>query len=105
MATADLRRHPRARASWRVAVTMGMGKAVQQQTIDVSPYGVKVKLDDSVRPGTVALLRLNPPDRQPLELQSVVLRSDPDGPVFVFVNLADDDLRRLKALVDDHRGA
>jgi PilZ domain len=81
------------------------GKAMTRETIDVSPFGVKVRLDDGMGPGTTVRLRLLPPDRRPLNLESVVGRSDTDGRVFVFVNLSGDEHQRLKALVDHHRGA
>jgi hypothetical protein len=103
--TAELRRHPRVRASWRVAVDIQGGKAITRETIDISPYGVKVRLDEGLGLGTTARLRLQPPDRRPLILESTVWRADSDGSVFVFVNISGDDLQRLKALVDDHRGA
>jgi len=81
------------------------GKAITRETIDISPYGVKVRLDESPGIGTTARLRLQPPDRRPMSLTSTVWRADSDGPVFVFVNISGDDLQRLKALVDNHRGA
>jgi len=105
MPTSELRRHPRVRASWRVAVETPGGKAITRETIDISPYGVKVRLDESLGLGTTARLRLQPPDRRPMSLASTVWRADSDGPVFVFVNISGDDLQRLKALVDNHRGA
>jgi hypothetical protein len=33
-----------------------------------------------------------------------VWRNDSDAPVFVFVNMPDEDFERLKSLVDRHRG-
>lgn len=102
---AELRRHPRVRAAWRVAVVMPGGKTISRETIDVSPFGVKVRLDGGVGPGTPARLRLQPPDRRPLALDAIVWRADSDGPVFVFINVSGDNLQRLKSLVDSHRGA
>ena len=103
--TAELRRHPRVRASWRVTVKRPGAKALARESIDVSPYGIKVRMDESLEPGTAARLRLQLSDRRPLHLESVVRRSDTDGPVFVFVNVTGADVERLKALVDSHRGA
>ena len=102
--TAELRRHPRVRASWRVAVEMPGGKAMTRETIDVSPYGVKVRLDEGMGPGTMVRLRIRPPDQRPLNLESIVWRADTDGRVFVFVNVSGDEHERLKVLVDNHRG-
>ena len=103
--TAELRRHPRVRASWRVTVEMPGSKVLARETIDLSPYGIKVRMDESLPPGTAARLRLQPADRRPLHLESIVRRADTDGPVFVFVNVSGDDVERLKALVDSQRGA
>ena len=102
---AELRRHPRVRASWRVTVETPGGKAIARESIDVSPYGIKVRMEESLEPGTTARLRVQPPDRRPLQLESIVRRTDTDGPVFLFVGVSSDDIARLKALVDGHRGA
>jgi hypothetical protein len=81
------------------------GRALSRETIDVSPYGVKVKLDGDMEPGTAARLPPKPPDRRPLDLRSVVGRADTDGHVLLFVDVSGDELERLKTLVDDHRRA
>jgi hypothetical protein len=71
--------------------------------VDVSPFGVKVRLDGPLLNGVAARLRLATPDRQPLEVRAVALRVDADGPVFVFVGVDDDLVARMKALVDSYR--
>src|SRR5438552_10181183 len=103
--SAELRRYPRARASWRVAVEMPGGRTVNRETIDVGPHGVKVKLDESVGAASRVRLRFQPPDRKPLDVESIVWRNDSDGPVFVFVNMPDGDSERLKSPVAEHRGS
>jgi len=80
-------------------------KALARESIDLSPYGIKVRMDESLEPGTAARLRLELSDRRPLHLESVVRRADTDGPVFVFVNVSRDDVERLKAAVDSHRAS
>jgi len=80
------------------------GRTVNRETIDVGPHGVKVRLDESVGAGSRVRLRFQPPDRKRLDLESIVWRNDSDGPVFVFVNMPDEDFERLKLLVDQHRG-
>jgi hypothetical protein len=102
---ADLRRYPRARVAWRVIVELPGGRPVMRETVDFSPYGAKVRLDERLPEGTSARLRFSTPDRQPLELYAIVRRSDADGPVFGFVSLSHGDLLRLTALVDSHRRA
>jgi hypothetical protein len=102
---ADLRRYPRARVAWRVIVEVPGGRPVMRETVDFSPYGAKIRLDERLPEGTSARLRFSTPDRQPLELYAIVRRSDADGPVFGFVSLSHTDLVRLTALVDSHRRA
>src|SRR5437867_12734442 len=103
--SAELRRYPRARASWRVAVEMPGGRTVNRETIDGGPHGVKVKLDESVGAGSRVRLRFQPPVRKPLDVASIVWRNDSDGPGFVFVNMPAEDFERLKSLVDEYRGS
>jgi hypothetical protein len=76
-----------------------------RKTVDVSPFGVKVRLKERLPDGAPARLRFSPPDRRPLQLDSIVWRSDADGPVFVFVGVSEEQLNRMKSLVDSHRGA
>jgi len=101
--SAELRRYPRVRAAWRVALEMPGGKTLTRETIDVGPYGIKVRLEESVGPGSRVRLRFQPPDRRPINLESIVWRTDSNGPVFVFVNVPAEDFERLKSVVDDHR--
>src|SRR5207244_5502585 len=99
--SAELRRYPRARASWRVAVEMPGGRTVNRETIDVGPHGVKVKLDESVGAGSRVRLRFQPPDRKPLDVESIVWRNDSDGPVLVFVTMSDKTLVRYQSLDEE----
>jgi PilZ domain-containing protein len=73
------------------AVEMPGGRTLNRETIDVGPHGVKVRLDETVGSGSRARLRFQPPDRQPLDLESIVWRNDSDDPVFVFVNMPAED--------------
>src|SRR5712692_12067459 len=61
--SAELRRYPRARASWRVAVEMPGGRTLNRETIDVGPHGVKVRLDETVGAGSRVRLRFQPRPR------------------------------------------
>lgn len=83
----DLRRHPRARVTWPVTVETD-AKRFDLETINLSPFGAKLKLDDSpFEPGTQAQLRFRPPAGRPLEVLAIVWRSDPDGPAFFFIGV------------------
>src|SRR5438105_4133169 len=97
---ADLRRYPRARVSWKVIVEMPGDRPRMRRTMDFSPYGVKVRVDERLPEGSPARLRFSAPDRQPFQVRAVVGRNDADGPVFVFVGVTDSDLGWMKSLVD-----
>ncbi len=83
------RRHTRVAASWPVTVQTG-GRLLHLQTLNVSPLGIKVGLDDPLlreplEVGRAAHLRLEPPDSRALEVEAIVWRADPDGPAFFFI--------------------
>ena len=83
----DLRRHPRARVSWPVTVEAG-DKHLYLETVNLSPFGAKLRLDDSpLEPGTLAQLHFRPREGRPLDVQAIVWRTDPDGPAFFFIGV------------------
>ena len=100
----ELRRRPRVSVAWKVTIDVPGSRPRMRRTVDVSPFGVKVRLDDWLPSGTLARLRLATPDRQPLELRASVLRVDADGLVFVFAGVSGDLLARMQSLVDSYRG-
>lgn len=102
---ADLRRHPRVRVAWKVIVEAPGYRPRMRKTIDVSPFGMKVRLETPLAEGSEARLSLSTPDRRAIRLHAVVWRTDSDGPVFVFIGLAESQFNRLKLLIDAHRGA
>ena len=104
LAPADLRRYPRCLAAWNVVVDSPGARPRMRRTIDVALHGVKVRLTDPLERGASARLRFSTPDRRGLLVDSIVWRSDPDGHVFVFVGLSEEDLARLKGLIDSCRG-
>jgi len=103
-AHADLRRYPRCRAAWNVVVDTPGARPRTRRTIDIALHGAKVRLTDPLEHGVPARLRFSTPDRRGLLVDSIVWRSDPDGHVFVFVGLGEEDLARLKELIDSCRG-
>jgi hypothetical protein len=102
---ADLRRYPRVRVTWKVIVETSGHRPQMRKIIDVSPFGMKVRLETPLTDGADARLSMSTPDRRALHVNAIVWRTDPDGPVFVFVGLAQEQFARLKLLIDSHRGA
>jgi len=85
----DLRRHPRMKVSWLVTVEIG-GRRYERHTIDLSPMGVKISLEEPVEVGSRARLVLRPPKDPALEIDAIVWRADGDGPTFFFVGVGPD---------------
>ena len=84
---ADLRRHPRVQIAWRVTVE-SQGNTHQVQAINLSPLAAKLTAGElRLTPGTLAQLHIHPPVGEPLDLEAVVWRTDPDGTVFFFIGL------------------
>ena len=99
----DLRRYPRARVAWKVIVEMPGSRPRLRKTVDLSPLGAKVRLDDRLPHGAEARLRFDVPDHRLLAVKAVVGRTDADGPVFMFVGVSQKESDRLKSLVDTYR--
>jgi hypothetical protein len=83
----ELRRHPRLQVSWPAIVEAG-NRLLHVQTLDVSPFGAKVRCDERLEEGTIATLHLKPPQGRPLDIRAIVWRSDKDGPAFFFIEPA-----------------
>ena len=81
---AEHRRHTRVAASWPVTVRTG-DRLLHLQTLNLSPLGVKVGLDEPLEVGRAALLRLEPPGSRPVEVEAIVWRADDDGTAFFFL--------------------
>ena len=101
---ADLRRYPRARVAWKAIVEVPGDRPRMHRTVDFSPFGAKVRLDERLPDGASARLRLSTPDGRPLQVKAIVWRNDADGPAFVFVGVSEEELGRMKSLVDAYRG-
>ncbi len=83
---ADLRRQPRSSISWPVTVESG-GRFFDRQTVNLSPLGAKVRLEEHLKVGSPARLRFRPPQGRPVDVDAIVWRADKDGPAFFFVTL------------------
>jgi hypothetical protein len=83
----DLRRHPRVGIAWRVTVEV-QGQIYQLETVNLSRLAAKLTAGDlRPSPGTPAQLHFHPPHGEPLDVEAVVWRTDPDGTVFFFIGL------------------
>lgn len=80
----DLRRHPRSSVHWPVTVEAG-GRSFDRQTVNLSPIGVKISLDEPLTVGSAARLRFRPPQGRALDVDAIVWRADTDGSAFFFV--------------------
>jgi hypothetical protein len=80
----ELRRYPRVRVSWPAIVETG-NRLLRAETVNVSAFGAKVRLDEPLTEGTLATLHLEPPQGRPLGVQAIVWRTDADGPAFFFI--------------------
>jgi hypothetical protein len=77
-------------------VTVQAGeRLLHGETLDVGPYGAKLRLEGRLEDGTVAMLQLHPPEGLATGIEAVVWRTDNDGPVFFFLNTAPTASQRL----------
>jgi hypothetical protein len=102
-ARVDQRRYARARVAWKIMIETPGSRPRIRKTVDISPFGVRVRLDERFQQGAPARLRLSAPGGPPLQFNAVVLRIDAAGPVFVFVGVSDGDVTRMKSLVDSYQ--
>jgi len=80
----ESRRRPRTKVSWPVVVELD-DRVLHGETIDVSQLGVKVRLGERLEDASLVTLHLNPPQGCPVDARAIVLRTDDDGPVFLFL--------------------
>lgn len=80
----ELRRRPRSRVSWP-GIVEANSRRLLVETLDVGPFGAKVRLAERLEEGTLATLHLTPPGGRPVKVQTIVWRSDTDGPALFFL--------------------
>jgi len=99
----DRRRYARVGVVLDVTVEAA-GRRWQAKTVDLSPYGVKVRLPANAAPltrGALLQLQIDLPDGDaPLFLTASVVRTDRDGVGLNFADLQDHHVGRLKTFVD-----
>ena len=79
----DRRRHPRARVCWPVIVETG-SRRLYTETLDISSFGGKLRMDQPIELGSSARLHFCPADQRPLSVHALAWRADPDGVAFFF---------------------
>jgi DNA-binding response OmpR family regulator len=94
------RQSPRGRLSIPVSVREYGGRELSGQLIEVGVTGGKVRLPAALEADTAAKLVFTPNDGgPPLEVVSILVRTDPDGCAFTFVRLGVSEAERLRELV------
>ena len=95
------RRHvPRVRAHLPVSLREYRGSAWEGICIEISATGMKVHTDAALAAGTAVKCGITLPDSgEPIDVISIVVRSDVEGTILSFVNLPAHDQRRLGDVV------
>lgn len=95
------RRYPRVEVSLEVKIDEPTAGQLRAQSLDLSPFGLKLRSAAQVQPGGTVRLSFRPADGEPLiSVQSLLVRKDFDGQAFTFVNLTNPDFQRLQKFVD-----
>lgn len=100
------RRAPRAPIVLPVKVHEASGAEWEATSVNLSASGIKIRAASAVQPGPAARLSIALPDGESrLEVVSVLVRADLDGYAFYFQNLTEEQVARLRSLVDGARGS
>jgi DNA-binding response OmpR family regulator len=102
---ADRRQQPRAPLSVPVRVSEYNGAEHHATSLELGVAGMKARLQAALPPRSVVRLSFTPPDGGPaVNVLSLVMRVDPDGHAFAFVNLDESDRERLRELIRRRAG-
>lgn len=80
------RRHSRETAAWPIMVHDGM-RWLRTETVNVSPFGVKVRLRERIEAGDGVRLQIRLSGRKPFEVPAVVWRIDRNGSALLFLGV------------------
>jgi hypothetical protein len=83
----EQRRRLRNGVCWPVIVEVD-DRLLHGETLDLGPFGAKLRLEAPLVEGTVATLHVKPPQDPPLDLEAIVWRTDTDGCVLFFIKTA-----------------
>jgi len=79
----ERRQYPRTRVSWPIVVQAGASRYLTS-SLDISPFGAKVRTKTHLKLGTSVQLEVVPSEGPPLRVGAMVWRADPDGMAFLF---------------------
>jgi CheY-like chemotaxis protein len=82
----EARRHARESAAWPVMLHDGR-RWLRTETVNVSPFGAKVRLRDRLEPGDGVRLQIRLSGRKPFEVPAVVWRIDRNGSALLFLGV------------------
>ncbi|HET8578175.1 MAG TPA: PilZ domain-containing protein [Methylomirabilota bacterium] len=82
----DTRRHPRESATWPVMLYDGT-RWLRTETVNVSPFGAKVRLRERLEPGDGVRLQIRLSGRKPFEVPAIVWRIDRNGSALLFLGV------------------
>lgn len=96
----ERRRSSRAAIIMPVRVTEYSGAVWDGMSVDLSAFGIKVRSTAKIRAGSAAKVQFPLPDGgTPVQVMSLLVRVDPHGHGFCFVNLTGADFQRITDLV------
>ncbi|MBI4635595.1 MAG: response regulator [Candidatus Rokubacteria bacterium] len=96
----ERRRAPRALVGIPVRAAEYNGTEWTGTSVDLSPFGMKLRPDTPLEPGATVKLAFTPPDGgRELLVVALFVRTERDGHTFSFVNLRDAEFQRLSTFV------
>jgi len=96
----DRRRYARVASVFPVRLIAYAGSEWLGMSVDLSPFGIRVRSEASLIEGATVKLHFTPPDGPPsLTVPSVLGRLDSDGQAFNFVTLTRAEFQRMSAIV------
>jgi hypothetical protein len=106
----EKRTYPRIRVRWPVSVLTDPG-IIEAETRNITVNGIFIRSKDQLRLNRVFALRINPPNRQPLDVSGKIVWSDhyavdsrniSYGMGICFVEISDRDRHFLEDLILSH---
>jgi CheY-like chemotaxis protein len=96
----DRRRFARVPAVFPVRVMEYSGSEWLGTSVDISPFGIRLRAEARLPAGATVKLHFTPPDGPPsLTVLSVLVRPEADGQAFSFVNLTKAEFQRMRTIV------
>jgi len=95
-------RRPAPRAAVKLGVRINASKGALDGTcIELSATGMKARVNQRLRPGQAVKIEFAPPDGgPPIDVVSLVVRVDPEGAAFWFLDLRAQETTRINSFVE-----